>query len=51
MEKKYIRWQPSADDPSKLGSKPSLLHTVVEKMLTAFGLMLFLSIPLFIIGA
>ena len=50
MDKKHIGGQPSADDTSKIGSKPGLLHTAEEKMLTAFGLMLLLSIPLFIIG-
>ena len=49
MDKKYIR-QPSADDTSKIGSKPGLLHTIAEKIFTAFGMMLLLSIPLFIIG-
>ena len=28
MDKKYIEGQPSADDTSKIGSKPGLLHTV-----------------------
>ena len=50
MDKKYIGGQPSAETPSKFETKPSLLHTVAEKILTAFGLMLLLSIPLFIIG-
>ena len=48
MDKKYIEGQPSAETPSKFETKPSLLHTVAEKILTAFGLMLLLSIPLFI---
>ena len=50
MDKKHIEGQPSPDDTSKIGSKPGLLHTVAEKILTAFGLMLLLSIPFFIIG-
>ena len=50
MDKKYIGGQPPAETPSKFETKPSLLHTVAEKILTAFGLMLLLSIPLFIIG-
>ena len=50
MEKKYIGGQTSADDPSRIGSKPGLLHTVAEKIFTAFGLTMLLSIPLFIIG-
>ena len=47
MDKKYIGRQPSADNPPKIGSKPGLLHTVAEKIFTAFGLTMFLSIPLF----
>lgn len=51
MDKKYIEGQkPSAETTSKIDTKPSLLHTVAEKMLTAFGLMLLLSIPLYFIG-
>ena len=50
MDKKCIGGQPSADGTSKIGSKPGLLHTVAEKIFTAFGLMLLLSIPLFILG-
>ena len=42
MDKKYIEGQPSAETPSKFETKPSLLHTVAEKILTAFGLMLLL---------
>ena len=38
------------DDRPRSSSKQSLLHTVAEKMLTAFGLMQLLSIALFIIG-
>ena len=45
MERKYIGVQPSADDTSKTGSRPGLLHTAAEKIFTAFGLMLLLSIP------
>ena len=50
MDNKYIEGQPSTDDTSKIGSKPTLLHAAAEKIFTAFGLMLFLSIPLFILG-
>ena len=50
MDKKHIGGQPSPDDTSKIGSKPGLLHTVAEKIFAAFGLMLLLTIPLFIIG-
>ena len=50
MDKKHIGGQPSPDDTSKIGSKPGLLHTAAEKIFAAFGLMLLLTIPLFIIG-
>ena len=50
MDKKHIGEQPLPDDTSKIGSKPGLLHTVAEKVFAAFGLMLLLTIPLFIIG-
>ena len=50
MDKKYIGGQSSADDTSRIGSRSGLLHTVAEKIFTAFGLMLLPSIPLFIVG-
>lgn len=50
MEKKYIKGQPLAKNPSSVEAKQSLLHYALEKILTTFGLMMFLSIPLFIIG-
>ena len=50
-DKKYIGGQkPSTEILSKNDTKLSLMHTVAEKIFTVFGLLMFLSIPLFIIG-
>ena len=40
MDKKYIGGQkPSAETPPKIDTKPSLLHTVAEKIFTIFRMM------------